>query len=266
MSLMSKQPWLMRAEDALLDLLEFCDTPDHQALVASLLADTAHLTELSFSDAIRSLGHQIETDWGLQPNETWFVSSNNKQNTDSSQEVLNRLKAFPWKNPAWNSKQFLTRYRDVAANIKTANNIVIVDDFIGTGNSMAKTIKWFQEYSATNDIKINIYVCVVAGCAKGLEAVQAQGAVLGHVVSTDRAISDRLTGQALSDALKNMDELETKLGKIVGTPSFADYSFGYGKSEAMYYRDGGNTPNNVFPIFWWKKLRTGLRRTVMHRT
>jgi hypoxanthine phosphoribosyltransferase len=263
---MGMQPWLENVEDALLDLFDFCDEPRHQNLVANLLSRTSQLTEEDFSEAIKQLAAQIQTVWALAPKKTWFVSSNNKENTDSSQEVLNRLKAHHWDDIDWNKKQFLTRYGDVAAKLSDGDNVVIVDDFIGTGRSMTKTIDWFRNFSAQKNLAITVRVCVVAGCATGLAAIVAQGIDIKFAHTIQKGISDHFAGSKLEQALIDMDTLETKLSRDVRTSKFDDFKLGYGKSEAMYFRAGGNTPNNVFPVFWWRATKKRDRRTVMNRT
>lgn len=266
MQLMGKQPWLEKVEEALLDLLEFCETPDHQSLIADLLSRTAHLSERQFSGAIEQLGAEIEDVWKLLPSDTWVVSSNNKENTDSSQEVLNRLKAYTWRSLDWNKQKFLTRYADVGSKLKNGDTVVIVDDFIGTGRSIIKTINWFRKFALSNDLIISIRVCVVAGCMSGLAAVEATDVEVAFTHRLEKGISDHFVGADLVWARGNMKSLEDKLSTDIGSKNFSEYRFGYGASEAIYYRDGGNTPNNVFPIFWWRPMKTGARRTVMHRT
>lgn len=266
MRLMEKQPWLAAVEEPLLDLFEFCDTPAHQNLVADLLNRTSQLTANAFGTAINHLALQVEDGWKLPPSKTWFVSSNNKENTDSSQEILNRLKSYDWKDLAWNRNQFFTRYRDVAGKLQVDDNVVIVDDFVGTGRSMEKTVNWFKQYAVENNLSISIYVCVIAGCVSGLTALKAKGITVEAVHRIKKGISDHFAGVALAQALLDMDLLEEKLAKNISSKNFLDYKFGYGKSEAMYYREGGNTPNNVFPIFWWRQMKSGARRTVMRRT
>ena len=40
-------------------------------------------------------------------------------------------------------------------------------------------------------------------------------------------------------------------------------SLGDGEAEALYYMKYGNTPNSVFPVFWWPFLADGTERTTL---
>jgi hypothetical protein len=267
LGVMKTQPWLERVEEALLNLFDECSSPDQQKLIAELLLRTHHISENGFGDAIRAIGARIEDVWNLEPANTYFVSSNDQENTDSSQEVLNRLKAYPWRSTAWSRRQFLIRYRDVGRRLKNHDCVVIVDDFIGTGNSMVSTLDWFRKFAAASSLAIDLRVCAVAGCASGLEIVSAACSHSFFVNSIRKAISDHYSGAELASASKIMTDIEDQLEAISTRPKkFADYRFGFGKSEAMYYRDGGNTPNNVFPAFWWRSVKRRARQTVMNRT
>lgn len=262
--LMGQQPWLKEVESALLDAFDYCDTAEQQSLIADLLQRTEYLSESCFTASIREMGRQVEDEWALDPKRTWFVSSNSKKNTDSSQEVLNRLKSFNWKSPDWDRKRFLTRYRETVDETSEGDAVVIVDDFVGTGQSMNKTINWFRKELEERGLKLDLRVCVIAGCKVGLDTLAGLGVETFSARQLPKGISDNYTGQDRDNALDAMGALEDKLaGESVA--KLDNYRLGYGASEAMYYRVGGNTPNNVFPFFWWRYV-SGHRRTVMTRT
>lgn len=263
--LLKVQPWLEEVEAALFDLLDFCDDAEQQNLVTDLVLRATSISEQEFSKAIAELATVIQDEWKLDPASTWIVSSNNKKNTDSSQEVLNRIKSFKWTNNNWAKKNFLTRYRDVENQVSDGDHVVIVDDFVGSGTSMLKTIDWFSEMMVRTKKAVTLHVGVVAGCQVGLDAISSKGVALAFRYSLPKSISDYFEGDELGLAVAAMTSLEDKLADLA-QPSFDGYRFGFKASEAMYHRVGGNTPNNVFPVFWWKLMIGKARRTVMHRT
>jgi hypothetical protein len=62
-----------------------------------------------------------------------------------------------------------------------------------------------------------------------------------------------------------MISLENKLADSINSYNLPDYSFGYNKAEALYSLEGsnGNTPNSVFPIFWWPRTKDGKPRNTL---
>lgn len=58
-----------------------------------------------------------------------------------------------------------------------------------------------------------------------------------------------------------MYKLEDKLSKVYEGRKLP--RLGFSRAESLYSREGGNTPNNVFPVFWWPFLETRKQRKVM---
>lgn len=131
---------------------------------------------------------------------------------------------------------------------------------------MTKTLNWFEASALSNKKKIDLRVAVVAGCEAGINAISNLNTDLIVHTTTGKAITDFYKGNDLANAVARMTALEDKLALNIHAKSFPDYRFGYASSEAMYYREGGNTPNNVFPIFWWRNMRSNSRSVVMNRT
>lgn len=65
-----------------------------------------------------------------------------------------------------------------------------------------------------------------------------------------------LEDKDLELSISNMKDLESKLAQQKTYYELSNYSFGFNGAEALYSLDGckWNTPNSVFPIFWWPRL------------
>jgi len=65
-----------------------------------------------------------------------------------------------------------------------------------------------------------------------------------------------------------MLNMELRLAQTINNKNLYDYTFGHGGCEALYTSELclGNTPNSVFPIFWWKKdIKHKKRNTLLTR-
>ena len=79
-----------------------------------------------------------------------------------------------------------------------------------------------------------------------------------------KGISDHYQGESLPQAIDAMLALEMLLEPEVGGEKLP--SLGWGKAEALYAASVGNTPNSVFPVFWWRYLcQMKERDTILHR-
>lgn len=267
LELLSLQPWLTDRvrHDGLVELLGFCDSASQKELLADLLKVTNYISALDFEKNYNELRDRILDDWDLESGRVWFVSANSKYRIDSSQELLYKLSSVDWGELEVDAHRFVTRYRDVMGSVADGDSVVIVEDFIGSGSSMQKTVEWFRKNTPegmTLEIKVGVLTAVSCG------ATVLAGLGVPHIVLNviPKAISDRFSGVGLEEATNLMTEIEDKLASIQDTPSRLDrYRFGFGGCEAMYERAGSKTPNNVFPVFWWRHRKVGIRKTVLKR-
>ena len=263
--LIFSQPWLRERQAEYFELLTDCPSDAHRRMVISLLSRTKYVSASEYVGAIDSMRDHVENNWNLKPHNTIFVSSN-KEYTDSSQEVLNQLKSSRWTDPDWNKELFFVRYRDALTKIGEGYNVVLVDDFIGSGGSMLASIGWFTQKLTSLGLNAKIRVLSVSGCVEGIGNIRKSDFEIHTIFSIPKGLSDYLTGADLTDASAKMADLEDLLELKIGPKALTKYRFGWKKQEAVFVRHGGNTPNNVFPIFWWHRLKSGVRRTIMHRT
>jgi hypothetical protein len=139
-------------------------------------------------------------------------------------------------------------------------NLVLVDEFIGTGETAEKKVKWLRAELAKSGATPKIYFGVVAGMQAGLERLKpmVDGVFAAHVLT--RGISDFYPVGEAEQHLDAMLALERQLGPETRRGTLKKHSLGYKKSETVYSRSNGNTPNNVFPIFWWDVRSDGSDR------
>lgn len=267
MRLVWDQRWLFKMNREFTELLASCPSDQHRQMLIDLLTRTTYISAEKYVELIDKMREQVEVIWKLTPASTLFVSSNNKHHVDSSKEVLNQLKSSAWKDPAWKKQQFHIAFSTAIDAARDGYALVIVDDFVGSGESMLKALSWLAQAAAAKKIGIDLRVLTAGGCAEGVSNIRNAGYTVECMIPITKGLSDHLTGQQLSEALSQMTELEDALeAELSGKANFAPYRLGWRQQEAVYVRQGGNTPNNVFPIFWWRRLKNGIRSAIMHRT
>lgn len=117
--------------------------------------------------------------------------------------------------------------------------IFLLDDFLGTGDTIKSTIE--QLLLNPNITLDKIRVITVASHQQAVNYMESIGVRYYTEIVTRKEISDHYSTPELEEKTAIMKEIEKLL------PS-KKYSFGYGQSEGLItlYR----TPNNTFPIFW----------------
>lgn len=129
-----------------------------------------------------------------------------------------------------------------SANLKQDEKILLVDDYIGSGETATDAIKWFQE---TYNIALSqIVILSLAGQKIGIEHLQSLGVEVYSFRVFQRGITDFYCDDDLRNHIVNMKRIENEL-KVD-----SKYNFGYNKSEALISLT--RTPNNTFPVFWKK--------------
>lgn len=130
---------------------------------------------------------------------------------------------------------------------KEPTYIFLVDDFIGSGGQVTKTIELVNPVLRPID-QIHIFT-LVAG-EKAIAALSAQGVPLqyGHVHKMGIESNSKFTNKDQAKmAMKEIEGLLKKFNPI--------YSLGYSQSESVISLI--NTPNNTFPVFWHEEDALG---------
>ena len=81
-----------------------------------------------------------------------------------------------------------------------------------------------------------------------------------------KAISEKHPPAQAAVLIETMRKIESRLDETYRQKSIKEYSLGFGESEALYCAENDNCPNNVFPVFWWPRLKSGTPfKTILRR-
>ena len=96
-----------------------------------------------------------------------------------------------------------------------------------------------------------------------IRAIREIGVDVFSAITLRKGISQHFLDDDLYSARERMRALEGRLSPQIDDEPLP--TFGYGQAEALFSTDG-NTPNSVFPVFWWPHSVDGKRRrTILTR-
>lgn len=268
LSLTKKQPWLAQKVDELENLLfNECINQEEQSLILELLERFTHISHEKFSEYLHTFAEEIVTDPKLEDKSTLLVSMTADSNPDSGQYVIYALKPI-FEKMMWRKHVSVTNFQKTWSKFKSSNyqhtNIVLIDEFTGSGKTILGRVKTLKALFSDKGYEINIIVKTLFTSEVGKQVVESTGISFSSLLVIDKGISSFYEGDELKKKVELMNRLEDILSKSYEERSLP--SFGYGGTESLYTRDDGNTPNSVFPIFWWPFLRgSSTRKTLLTR-
>ena len=130
--------------------------------------------------------------------------------------------------------------------ITDKTKIVLVDDFIGTGDTAIGAVDYVHELVPSLKDNSRIIVFSIVALRNGLERLDNIGVKTYFAVERQKAISEEMKEADRDIAIAIMQSIEGKLKKLKD-----DYKFGYKGSEALVSME--RCPNNSFPIYWLTK-------------
>lgn len=265
--LQKKQPWLTNEKESeALDvlLLDECSDGESQKLIIELLDRFQYLSNDSFKDMLYAITEDIVTDPELEDFNTQLVAMATDRKSDSSQLILYGLKSILEKYD-WREHLTVNRFGLVWDTYKKSSahkNVVLIDEFVGSGDTVINHIEHIEKVFREKEITdFSIQVKVIVATKYGYDRVRDRGIKIDAQVQLLKGISDNYSGKICESMKKLMLNLESLL-----LPKYKEKempSFGKGAAEALYAREEGNTPNNVFPIFWWPYYKGNKQRQTL---
>lgn len=263
--LYKKQPWLLEKEEHLLELINLCDTNDHKDLIVNLLNAFKYLSSKDLNNYYNYITDKIINKTGFDENRTQIASITIDDDADSSQRVLNDIKV-PLFKKGWINVKTVNRFNDIPKNYKKGKNqIILIDEFIGSGKTIKGRIKNINEWLKGDfDLKF----CFVAGMDYGINIIENYGYEVYCPLRLPKGISERYVGAYKNNAIQRMKALEEKLAQQIDKHFIETFTLGYNDTQALYSLEScfGNTPNSVFPILWWPRyFNDSPRNTLLTR-
>ncbi len=260
-----KQKWILSKKNELDELLDFCETRKNKDLIYSLLERFEYLDDEKLNYIYDEISNYIMEDSGFKDASTQILSMTMDEEADSSQKVLDNIKHYFFKK-GWRNFTTVNNFNKYIRHYQNGKTqIILIDEFIGSGRTLLGRIQRIKkELKGEYELKC----CFIAGMKDVVEELNNEGIDIFCALELDRGISNYYNDNELIDAKNIMTELELKLAPKINSKELKDYSFGYGKAEALYSMEGclGNTPNSVFPIFWWlNDLEDNKRNTLLTR-
>jgi len=259
-----KQSWLEDESKALIELWNFCEYNSERELIIDLLMRFYYLTSLELKRCGIKIAEYILQEWKLQSKDTLIIAVSDKSEADGSQMFIQSIKN-KFILDEWSEKNFINNIGDGERATHDNFNVVLLDDFIGTGNTIVRRINWFKKIIDKKGKK-NVSIRVVCLAALEIAAPKIDLLKIEYYspIWLKKGISDYYKDEGLKKALEDMKRLESHFapeyrGKLLPR-------FGYEESEAIFTVEAFNVSNNVFPVFWWPALMNyELRNTVFRR-
>ena len=263
--------WVRDKRNELNELLSECSkAPGGLELICRLIKDFEMSKSEDFVASGTAIAHTVCNTWNLKAENTVIVALNRSNYSDSSEAFLWHLKPrFEEMNENWSVINFVNSMGAFASEhskvsdrvVSAAPNVVFVDEFSGTGGTIKRQIGWAKS-NTTNPFQP--YLCLHASMSVAQSLFEPEFVDFYSHLTLGRGISDNPSISNTKNAIDTMVELEKILGQAPNKKPAP--SLGYKKSETLYSSQQGNTPNNVFPIFWWKsRARGGKRKTLLSR-
>ncbi len=165
----------------------------------------------------------------------------------SGQLLIYLIKAF---------KKHLTKYTDIKFKLvskfehltdskftlKENEAIFLIDDYIGSGETLKECLKVIKSNKNITNEKLNIVSIAIQ--KETSDIITKEGISIYSDYFSPRGLSDFNDSPILEEKIKVMLEIE----KLI--PGGHNFSLGYNKCEALITLV--RTPDNTFPVFWMK--------------
>ncbi|WP_146010238.1 phosphoribosyltransferase-like protein [Acidimangrovimonas sediminis] len=255
-----KSQWLEKKSNAINEIFGLCVTPEQKSLVTNLIERFHYATPNDQLQYRRAIAFHIVQTLKVSPENSIIIALNDRELADSSSSYVQQMKGVLAEYDGWKSGNFVDKLISAVSAAEDGKSIIIVDDFAGSGDTISKKSAWLRQKLEGCGKDCNIFVAVASAMESSMDKVVPLVKDYYAVNWLRKGLTDFYDGEDAVSMSLAMEQLEEKLKKRSNGKSINDYSFGWKRSEATYFLEGDNPPNNNFPIFWWPELKGGVKR------
>ncbi|MFS1934251.1 phosphoribosyltransferase-like protein [Vibrio splendidus] len=257
-AIMQEHDWIQDKLEEVMFLWEICDNEKQQDLLKELICDFFVLDDKGLSKAGNEINEKIAS-WKLHYNTSLIVAVADEGQSDGSVVGVKALELKIKPIHEWNLKCFHSIPSSIDS-IKNGDTIILFDDFIGSGNKFIKKYHWLcnliLEMPSLDISTLNFHFVAFSGMKFGIQRLIDDGYSVFVCNHLDKGITDKHDRTVSKEKIALIKTLEDKLLDEFNNINIKDFSLGYSESESLYLWRNYSCPNNVFPIFWWPKLKS----------
>ncbi|MDK1377236.1 MULTISPECIES: hypothetical protein [unclassified Sinorhizobium] len=258
--LMENHTWIASKNDRFNELLMFCSRDEERSLVFDIVERYTYVDSEQLRQCLQQIAERITNEWKCGPQDSVIVAMDKSRHADSSAAIAWFLKPILGDMADWETNQFFKALGEAVTAVPDGGKIVIVDEFVGTGQSLKRALKWLSGKLDEQGKSAKLFVATVAAMEASKEKDLSLAEDFFSTIWMKKSIRDFYPPETAELHERLMLSLEERLLKEDGYMRLEKYSLGYKKSQSAYFFENGNPPNNNFPIFWWKRLANGSRR------
>lgn len=264
MELTYPRPWLRKRSVAVTDLWQLCDSAEKKALFRELIENFRVLDFGEVEDLCGAIKDQIQRSWRLLPRRTLIIATSDDFEADGSQMALQFLKNQFEQEGGWGEKNLRNSLVGYDDYLKSGWTYVLLDDFVGSGKTMARKWAAFAKAIADRNLKnVGVKAVALAAMDHSIELLSQSGIDLFCPLWLKKGIDGHNDVEGAKTKRALMRQLEGNLLRRYDGQYLP--GLGHGGAQALYSLGGSNCPNNVFPIFWWPKYADSSRRNTILR-
>lgn len=257
MDMLDTYSWLSRDHhrrgfDELMDRLVL--SSEERLLIESLFEKFVYVDVDYCEQLLSRIVSQIIDVWGCRVLDTVVMTTRAKPKENDGSLVF--LKQLQDRLYGWKDRNFINIYEKQRRfpTVKEFHNIILVDDFIGSGYTMSERYETLLREMNSLKSKRNVYVVALAG----MSAARNNYPILKSdnvfvPLWLDKAFeryADRRETEVMEQILDRLYYINSD-GKRY---NLNKYRYGYRDMASLYYNVHYRVPNNVLPIFWWSVL------------